>query len=99
MMPTFTHRLPGLILTGHEFALPLDYTHLHAEQITVFVREVVAPAKAGANLPWLVFFQGGPGYATPHPPASCSWLSRALQDYWVLLLDQRSTGLSTPVTV
>src|ERR1700712_3019497 len=96
-MQTFTHRLPGLVLTGHEFTLPLDYTRPTAEQITVFARAVVAPGKEQADLPWLVYFQGGPGSGAPRPLENSGWLKRALQDYRVLLLDQRGTGRSTPV--
>lgn len=97
-MHTFTHRIPGLVLTGHEFSLPLDYAHPVGEQITVFAREVVATGKERATLPWLVYFQGGPGFGAPRPVENSGWLKRAVQDYRVLLLDQRGTGLSTPVT-
>ena len=62
-MDTVTHRIPGLVLTDHEFTVPLDYAHPAREQITVFAREVVAPGKEDASQPWLVFFQGGPGYS------------------------------------
>ena len=31
-------------------------------------------------------------------PAYSGWIKRALPDYRILLLDQRGTGLSTPVT-
>src|SRR5262249_48790591 len=42
--------------------------------------------------------QGGPGYEAPRPTAnSPGWLRRALNDFRVLLLDQRGTGRSTPV--
>ena len=97
-MQTFTHRLPGMVLIGHEFNLPLDYAKPDGEQITVFAREVVATGKESAQLPWLVFFQGGPGNGAPRPPGGAAWLPRALQEYRVLLLDQRGTGRSTPVT-
>lgn len=98
-MKTFTHFLPGVTLTGHEFQVPLDYGRPDATQITVFAREMVATGKESANLPWLVFFQGGPGFGSPRPDAPPGvWYRRALQDYRVLLLDQRGTGLSTPVT-
>lgn len=97
-MRTNTHRLPGLVLTDHEFTVPLDYTQSDGEQITVFAREVVAPEKENADLPWLVFFQGGPGFGSPRPTGKTGWLKRALQDYRVLLLDQRGTGHSTPMT-
>jgi pimeloyl-ACP methyl ester carboxylesterase len=93
-----THHLPGLVLTEMEFAAPLDYARPDAEQITLFARAVVAPGKAHAALPWLIFFQGGPGFGALRPDGRTGWLKRALQDYRVLLLDERGTGLSTPVT-
>ena len=97
-MRTVTHRIPGLILTDHEFTVPLDYARPDGEQITVFAREVVAPGKEDADLPWLVFFQGGPGFGGPRPDAASGWLKRALKEFRVLLLDDRGTGRSTPVT-
>jgi pimeloyl-ACP methyl ester carboxylesterase len=97
-MRTVTHRIPGLILSDHEFTVPLDYAHPAREQITVFAREVVVPDKEDASLPWLVFFQGGPGFESPRPDGRSGWLKRALQEYRVLLLDDRGTGRSTPVT-
>ena len=68
------------------------------EKITVFAREAVAPGKEDTDLPWLVFFQGGPGFPSPRPDGRTGWLKRALQEYRVLLLDDRGTGLSTPMT-
>ena len=62
-----THRIPGLVLMDHEFAVPLDYEKSRGETITVFAREVVAPAKEKEDLPWLVFLQGGPGFGTHGP--------------------------------
>ncbi len=97
-MKLCTHRIPGLILTDHEFTVPLDYARPDGEQITVFAREIVAPGKEDAGLPWLVFFQGGPGFPSPRPNDRTGWLKRALQDYRVLLLDDRGTGRSTPLT-
>ena len=52
-----THRLPGLLLTEHEFRVPLDHAAPAGEHITVFAREVVAPRKRDQDLPWLVFFK------------------------------------------
>jgi pimeloyl-ACP methyl ester carboxylesterase len=92
-----THRLPGLVLTDHEFTVPLDHARPDGEQITVFAREVIAPGKEDADLPWLVFLQGGPGFGGPRPDGKDGWLKRALEAYRVLLLDQRGTGRSTPV--
>ncbi len=97
-MRGYTSSIPGLILTTHEFSLPLDHARPGGERIGVFAREVVAPGKRAADQPWLLFFQGGPGFAAPRPEGGTGWLKRALEDYRVLLLDQRGTGNSTPVS-
>ncbi|MFM7295180.1 MAG: alpha/beta fold hydrolase [Burkholderiales bacterium] len=91
------HSIPGLKLRSHWFDLPLDYARPD-KTIQVFAREVVAPQKESAHLPYLVFFQGGPGSGSPRPTGNTGWIKRALQDYRVLLLDQRGTGLSSPIT-
>lgn len=94
-----THRAPGLVFSEHEFEVPLDHTRPDGEKLTVFAREVVAPAREHEEIPWLVFFQGGPGHeaARPLKPDNPTWLERALEDFRVLLLDQRGTGRSTPI--
>ncbi len=93
-MITFRH--PGTVLTDRFFAVPLDHQRPDGEQIEVFTREVVAAGKADADLPWLLFLQGGPGFGAQRPEGRDSWLNRALEDYRVLLLDQRGTGRSSP---
>ena len=92
-----THLLPGLRLTDHRFDLPLDYAR-PGRTISVFAREVVAPGKEHLDLPYAVFFQGGPGSGSPRPATSSGWIKRMSQEFRVLLLDQRGTGISTPVT-
>jgi pimeloyl-ACP methyl ester carboxylesterase len=89
--------IPGLILNNHFFDLPLDYAK-PGRTIRIFAREVIAPGSENRKQPYLVFFQGGPGSGSPRPLANSGWIKRALQDFRVLLLDQRGTGLSTPVT-
>jgi pimeloyl-ACP methyl ester carboxylesterase len=86
------------VLTDHVFAVPLDHGQPDGEQIEVFAREVAAADQAEADLPWLLFLQGGPGFGAQRPQGRESWLDRALTDYRVLLLDQRGTGRSTPAT-
>lgn len=76
------------------FDLPLDHDDPGGERITVYAREVTADE----DKPWLLFLGGGPGFAAPRPLGNEGWLRRALADYRVLLLDQRGTGRSTPVT-
>jgi pimeloyl-ACP methyl ester carboxylesterase len=95
-MPTF--RQPGTVVTDHTFAVPLDHADPGGAHIEVSAREVVAAGQPPGRLPWLLFLQGGPGFAAPRPVGRETWLDRALADYRVLLLDQRGTGRSTPVT-
>ena len=78
--------------------MPLDYTRPEGDVIRIFGREVVACDKEKKDLPWLIFFQGGPGGEAPRPESKKGWLKRALQEYRVLLLDQRGTGRSTSVS-
>lgn len=92
-----THRLPGLVLSDHEFQVPLDHDRPAGDQISVFARELVAPHQQQADLPWLLFLQGGPGSGAPRPESLSGWIKRAVKEYRVLLLDQRGTGRSTPV--
>jgi pimeloyl-ACP methyl ester carboxylesterase len=90
--------LPGLHTVEHEFTVPLDHSDPRGAQITVFAREVREPE--GADRPWLVFFQGGPGFEASRPysrPRGSGWMERALKEFRLLLLDQRGTGRSTPV--
>lgn len=88
----------GLTAIKHSFSLPLDYAKPKGKQITVFARELVSPENQDKQLPYLVFFQGGPGFGAIRPAANGGWIKRALKEFRVLLLDQRGTGLSTPVS-
>jgi pimeloyl-ACP methyl ester carboxylesterase len=89
---------PGLRLVEHEVSVPLDHAQAGGERITVFAREVAD--LDGLDRPLLLFLQGGPGYEAARPtrnPSAPGWLERALQDYRVLMLDQRGTGRSSPI--
>ncbi|NUT49409.1 MAG: alpha/beta fold hydrolase [Saccharothrix sp.] len=91
--------MPGAVVTDHAFTVPLDHADPTGPTTGVFAREVVDPARAGEDLPWLLFLQGGPGGKAPRPlRATGGWLGHALTAHRVLLLDQRGTGRSTPVT-
>jgi pimeloyl-ACP methyl ester carboxylesterase len=91
-------RIPGLIVTEREHAVPLDHADPDGERLSVFTRELADPD--GQERPLLVFLQGGPGAEAPRPSrtdASPPWLERALSDFRVLMLDQRGTGRSSPI--
>lgn len=90
--------VPGMVLTDHELQVPLDHSRPSGPTISVFAREVAGPC--GRDLPFLVYFEGGPGHESIRPtrhPWSPGWLERALEEFRVLLVDQRGTGRSTPV--
>ncbi|MFG3659061.1 alpha/beta fold hydrolase [Streptomyces sp. NPDC047706] len=91
-----SYRQPGVVLTDRHFTVPLDHEDPAGETIELYAREVVASDKAGQDLPWLLYLQGGPGFGANRFVGRQAWLGRALKEYRVLLLDQRGTGHSTP---
>jgi pimeloyl-ACP methyl ester carboxylesterase len=91
------YEIPGALVRDRSIDVPL---HRHGDDdatISVFVRELVDPARRDADLPLLLFLQGGPGGKSPRPTRG-GWLPRALRDFRVVLLDQRGTGRSSRVT-
>lgn len=92
--------LPGdLRVQEHILDVPLDHNQPDGQKISLFVRELVTASKANEDLPWLLFLQGGPGFPSRRPSCPPSgWHKAALEKYRVLLLDQRGTGRSSPVT-
>ncbi|WMX43849.1 alpha/beta fold hydrolase [Streptomyces roseicoloratus] len=92
-----TYRQPGLVLTDHRFTVPLDHDRPGGETIELYGREVVASDRAHRpDLPWLLYLEGGPGFGARRFTGPQAWLGRAVQEFRVLLLDQRGTGHSTP---
>ncbi|MGF1687063.1 alpha/beta hydrolase [Photobacterium japonica] len=87
-----------LIYRQHRFDVPLDYRRPEGSTISVFAREICDLACDNSDRPWLVYFQGGPGFPSPRPDSRSGWLKRALQQYRILLLDQRGTGNSTVIS-
>lgn len=90
----------------HYFTLPLDQfgtpagTTEPSESITVFAREYVSATHTEAeaqDLPWLLFLQGGPGGRGNRLASLNGWSKAAARDFRILMLDQRGTGLSSPI--
>ncbi|PON91153.1 Peptidase [Trema orientale] len=99
------YSVPDLRLRDHGFTVPLDYsTDLSAasaspkNKISIFAREVVAVGKEELPLPYLLYLQGGPGFECPRPTEAGGWIQKACQEFRLVLMDQRGTGLSTPLT-
>src|SRR3954451_13847756 len=96
-----TTRIPGFVLTDHVVEVPLDHgAPEDGRTIEVFAREVAGAGRERDELPWLLFLQGGPGGKSPRPGdgSGDGWLEAATRTHRVLLLDQRGTGRSTPLT-
>ena len=87
-----------MVVTNHRVDVPLDWNEPSGATISVHAREVVAAEHADdSKWPAMVWFQGGPGHEVAFPNSRGSWLAQLLTRYRVLLLDQRGTGLSTPL--
>eukprot|EP00899_Mesostigma_viride_P023854 jgi/Mesvir1/4653/Mv03468-RA.1 len=93
------HRVPNLVLSDHWFDVPIDHSGKIPGRINLYVREVVSAENESKELPYLLFLQGGPGFEAGRPTESSGWIKQAVKDYRVLLMDQRGTGLSSPLSV
>ncbi|NIK60714.1 alpha/beta fold hydrolase [Kribbella shirazensis] len=92
-----SYTIPGMHVREHTVSVPLDWED-PGETITVFARELVDPVRRDEDLPCLLFLQGGPGGKGPRPTGPDGWIGQALKKYRVVLMDQRGTGRSTPVS-
>lgn len=98
-------KIADLITIKHFFQVPLSYEQQAntktKETITLFARELRSLKDEDgkpAEKPYILFLQGGPGFESPRPESGEGWIKAVLAlDYRVLLLDQRGTGLSSPV--
>ncbi|MCG2622033.1 alpha/beta hydrolase [Arthrobacter sp. I2-34] len=90
----------GVHTTEHYFTVPLDHSWPEGETLEVFAREYVSTdhGDAAATLPWLLFLQGGPGGRGNRVASLGGWMKEAARHFRILMLDQRGTGLSSPVT-
>ncbi|WP_407648302.1 alpha/beta fold hydrolase [Actinomyces weissii] len=100
----------GLLTRDLHLTVPLDRSGQGdtlpdgSRTITVYAREVALAEPGGGNDPLakppLLFLQGGPGFESPRPSADAGlgWLGALLEHHRVILLDQRGTGRSTPVS-
>lgn len=100
---TNAHHTPGSLswmhdgtgIKDHYFTVPLDHALSDGETLTVYAREY--RTADGADKPWLLYLQGGPGGKGSRPARVGGWMAEALKHYRVLMLDQRGTGLSSPI--
>lgn len=94
---THSWSMPGLEVTEVTLPVPLNHIDPASPRLPLFARIYARPD--GANLPYLVYLQGGPGFEAHRSvgPDSPPWLARALREHRVVMLDQRGTGRSAAV--
>lgn len=96
--------LDGTRLKEHRLHVPLDHDDPAGEQIELFAREFVAAEAVDqgeehiGHMPWLLYLQGGPGGKGVRPARLPSWMQEAGRRFRILMLDQRGTGLSAPLS-
>ena len=102
-----SHIVPGALrICEHFFEVPRDYSSPKAGTLRLFARSahkhtvpVEAPKDSDTNqTPYLLYLQGGPGSECRAPqsyPFTRSFLDKG---YALFFLDQRGTGLSSPIT-
>ena len=89
--------------------MPKDYSNLSAGSLQVFARSVERHDTPASTLtdeerrkksqkPWFVYLQGGPGCPCAAPQDSYITDKVLDRGYQMLYLDQRGTGLSSPVS-
>ncbi|KAJ2910345.1 hypothetical protein GGI21_000967 [Coemansia aciculifera] len=94
--------IPGGTVYERFFDCPLDYSQPESGQaVHVFVRHIVPLGKESQmrELPFILYLQGGPGFECRFPGSvKGGWYSTAISEgYQILLMDQRGTGLSSPI--
>jgi len=92
------YAMTGFRVREHRVEVPVDRADPQRfGTLEVFAREIVDPERDGADLPLLLFLQGGPGGMGPRPMPGGGWWATALRTHRVVLLDQRGTGRSSRV--
>jgi len=104
------HLIPGKFAVDELFfEVPKDYSNPDRGTIQLFARSVSRYEKPTTIIseeerrkksmkPWFVYLQGGPGFQCSPPQNSPITNAVLEKGYQMLYLDQRGTGLSTPIS-
>ncbi|KAM3065986.1 hypothetical protein ACMFMG_009793 [Clarireedia jacksonii] len=110
LLESKSHLIPGKLKVAELFfEVPLDYSNLTRGTIRLFARSVTKyekpitvtseeESRKSSQKPWFVYLQGGPGFGCG-PPQDYTLTNIVLEKgYQMLYLDQRGTGMSTPLS-
>jgi pimeloyl-ACP methyl ester carboxylesterase len=89
----YSHGEPFDALASPEAAR--ERVELFARVVTDLGPEARTPPE---ERPYLLYLQGGPGMGAPRPLSSSGWIAALAGHYRIVLMDQRGTGLSTPLS-
>ena len=96
---------PLVSCKNYKISVPLRHDSASIEQnnpcktIDVFFRVISNRLRDCSNAEYLLYLQGGPGFAASLPTSPLSgWMAKATKNFDIVLMDQRGTGLSTPIT-
>lgn len=93
--------LDGTGIFDHRITVPLNWQDPDGEKISVYAREFrsaeAMQKEDSGQLPVLLFLQGGPGGKGSRPSRLNGWMAEAAKTFRIMMLDQRGTGLSTPL--
>ena len=90
----------GLIFSkGRDAALSSRFAD---QSIKIFAREVINTSETLTlpveKRPYIVYLQGGPGFGSPKTGSIGGWIAELAKTHRVILLDQRGTGMSSPLS-
>ncbi|PVH88522.1 alpha/beta-hydrolase [Cadophora sp. DSE1049] len=110
LLESKAHLIPGKFTVNELFfEVPRDYSNPDRGTIQLFARSVSRYEKPTTIIseeerrkksmkPWFVYLQGGPGFQCSPPQNSPITNTVLDKGYQMLYLDQRGTGLSTPIS-
>ncbi|KAJ2162157.1 hypothetical protein GGF46_000899 [Coemansia sp. RSA 552] len=97
-----SYYIPGGKVYERFFDCPLAHGQpADSRRLRVFVRHIVPLGKEAQmhTMPFILYLQGGPGFECSFPGSvKGGWYQTAISEgYQILLVDQRGTGLSSPI--
>ena len=82
------------IVREHRYQVALDHSDPKSTKIQLFARELTNRKHEENKSPYLLYLNGGPGFECLRPTDGADYLAPVMEEYRIVLLDQRGTGQS-----